>query len=444
MSLVSVSLHRDDIEVARNLALRIRDERRRRGWTLNQVASRLSISVATLSAIENQHVSPDVRLLLQISEALDTGLDVLLPRSKAAGVFVTRRADIIARPSASLNVIGRKRRQPTSYHNRLWPLADAFVGRYLDPYEIEIHAMRDDQLRFISHSHEEFLFVLNGRMEVLLKSSKRLLREKLGPGDCMYFASYLPHCVRATGKTPARSVHVLYSLDEPAETEIADSGSGPVVYMLEAPHRSPADEIAGKIGALRRTRGMSALSFAKQLGISVRRLARIERGDGPLSIQLLLHIRRKLRKPLAHFLTSVEAAGDMYAVNRAADLRRHAHVSAAAHRADTKCCGEAVVRPLAAAFRRRGMSPLLVTLKGSRRKARLAAHAGQEFVYVLSGAVELRVVNNGEHNVITLSAGDSCLISTPFKHAFSPAPISPYHQPHTQMILVQWRPRELH
>src|SRR5262252_3344766 len=112
--MVSVSLHRDDIEVVRGLALRIRDERRRRGWTLKQVASRLSISVATLSAIENQQVSPDVRLLPQLSEALDTRLDRLLPRSKAAGVFVTRRADIAGRPAASLSVVGRKRRQLTS------------------------------------------------------------------------------------------------------------------------------------------------------------------------------------------------------------------------------------------------------------------------------------------------------------------------------------------
>jgi len=443
---VSVSLHHDDNEVARNLALRIRDERRRRGWTLKEIASRLSISVATLSAIENQQVSPDVRLLLQLSEALETRLEALLPRSKASGVFITRRADIAGRPSASLNVVSRKRRQLTPYHNRLWPLADAFVGRYLDPYEIEINPVRDEQLRFISHTHEEFLFVLQGRMEVLLKSSKRLLREKLGPGDCMYFASYLPHCIRSTTKAPARSVHVLYSLDEPADSEIADIGSGPVVYMMEAPHRSPADAIADKIASLRRTRGMSAVSFAKQLGISVRRLARIERGDGPLSLKLLLHIRRKLRKPLAHFLTSVEAAGDLYAVDRAAELRRRGQIAVGiAKREEMKCCGQAAIRPLASAFRRRGMSPLLVTLSESREHAsRMVAHTGQEFVYVLNGAVDLRVVQNGERNFVTLSAGDSCLISSASSHRFSAASISPYHKPHAEIMLVQWRPREMH
>jgi transcriptional regulator with XRE-family HTH domain len=443
---MSVSLHADDNDVARQLALRIREERRRRGWTLRDIASRVSVSVATLSAIENQQVSPDVRLLLQLSEALGTRLETLLPRSRASHVHITRRSDIAERPSASLNVVSRNRRRRTGYHNRLWPLADAFVGRYLDPYEIEIHPVRDDQLHFISHTHEEFLFVLRGRMEVLIKSSKRLLREKLGPGDCMYFASYLPHCIRSTTKTPARSIHVLYSLDEPADSETADSGSGPVVYMMEAAHRSPADVIADKIASLRRTRGISAVTFAKQLGISVRRLARIERGDGPLSLKLLLHIRRTLRKPLAHFLTSVEAAGDSYFVDRAADLRRRPKTFDPDEESrDVRCCGQSASHPLASGFRRRGMLPFLMTLTGScSRSSRMVRHPGQEFVYVLDGAVDLRTIQSGERTDVTLSAGDSCFISSSAPHRFAASSVSPYDAPRAEMMVVRWHHKEPH
>src|SRR5262249_43782738 len=146
-----------------------------------------------LSTIENQQVSPDIGLLIQISDALDTSVETLIPWREETPFQITRRLELEAHPPASLKVVSRAHRQPTAYHNRLWPLADRFVGKYIEPYEIEIQPVRDNQLRFILHTHEEFFFVLRGGIEVLIKHGPRLLREKLGPGDCIYFSSYLPH-----------------------------------------------------------------------------------------------------------------------------------------------------------------------------------------------------------------------------------------------------------
>ena len=67
----------------------------------------------------------------------------------------------------------------------------------------------------------------------------------------MYFWSYLPHCIRSTSDERARSVHVLSSLDEPVDSETADWVSGPVIYMMEAPFKTPIERL-DRIVSLRR------------------------------------------------------------------------------------------------------------------------------------------------------------------------------------------------
>src|SRR5438093_6553235 len=131
-------------DVPQQRALRLREERRRCGWTLKELASRVPASVATLSAVENQQVSPDIELLFQLSEALGTSLDSLLFRSKASHFQITRRVDLDPHPPAPLKVVSRTRRAVTAYHNRLLPLAAALLGKYIEPFEIEIQAVRDE------------------------------------------------------------------------------------------------------------------------------------------------------------------------------------------------------------------------------------------------------------------------------------------------------------
>src|SRR5262245_25640278 len=390
--------------IAQQLALRLREARRRCGWTLKELASRVPASVATLSAVDNQQVSPDIELLIQLSEALGTPLDALLFRTQASHFQITRRVDLDAHPPAALKVVSRTRRAVTTYHNRLWPLADAFVGKYIEPYEIEVQPVRDEELQFISHTHEEFLFVLSGKLEVLIKGPQGLVRDKLGPGDCVYFWSYLPHCIRSISAAPARSVHVLSSLDEPVDSETADWVSGPVIYMMEAPFRSPIEQIADRIVSLRRARGMSAVKFAQHIGISMRRLARIERGEGPISLKLLLHICRTFRRPPHYFLASAAAPRLAHFVDRAADVRKR--LAAAAEASTAGCLGASASAPLAAGFAKREMFPSLVSLDGARQRTpRMDDHRGQEFVYVLKGEVSLTTRYDGQPVTTTLSAG---------------------------------------
>ena len=92
--------HLIDFEISRHVAARIRAERQRCGWTLKDLSMRVPASVATLSAVENHHVSVDIDLLFRLSEAFGTSLDTLLSRTKASHFQITRRADLEVHPPA--------------------------------------------------------------------------------------------------------------------------------------------------------------------------------------------------------------------------------------------------------------------------------------------------------------------------------------------------------
>lgn len=438
-----VYTHLDVGYSALRLGTRIREERKKHGWTLQELASRLAVSTGRLSAIENEKLALHVDLLLSISRALGVPFETLLPRSGAHHFHIARRHAIEAQPALPIKLVNLASQKLTSYHNRLWPLADAFVGKYIEPLEIEVRPSRDDELHFISHTHEEFFFVLRGEVECLIKTPDELVRERLGSGDCMYFWSYLPHCIRSTTDEPARIVDLLCSLHEAADSEYATSKSGPMVYLMDASHKNLTEHIAGKIASLRRTRGMSVAEFAGEIGISFRRLTRIERGQSPIPLDLLLHICQTFRKPREYFLAGTAIERPFHHVLRAKAIHRQPGHPRPRLPNFSNCCAAPTFKPLADGFPNRGMQPYLIRLDPTHtRTARLTQHAGQEFVYVLSGAVRLVMDENGERMVETLFPGDSCFMESSAPHRFVEARFNPYEKSGAEMIAVFWHPHD--
>jgi transcriptional regulator with XRE-family HTH domain len=75
------------------IARRLRDERARRGWTLDALARRAGVSKAMLSKLERCEASPTATLLGRISAALGMTLSALLASDDAPGSRLVRRAE---------------------------------------------------------------------------------------------------------------------------------------------------------------------------------------------------------------------------------------------------------------------------------------------------------------------------------------------------------------
>lgn len=416
---------------------RIRQMRKQRGVTLSEMARQLSISIGSLSAIENDNLTLDVGLFLAIAQALEAPTEKLLPLSVTRHFHIMRRGWLEEHPPAAIKVIDRARGKSTSYHNRLWPLAQPFVGKYIEPYAAKIECIAGDQLRFITHHHEEFVYVLQGQVECLIKTPDGLQAEQLSPGDCIYFWSYLPHVTRSLGSGPALCLHLVHSPHEPADSEFYNDPTGGLYLIDTSSHKDVMEQIIGRVISIRQRHGLSLAECATALGISVRRLRKIESGEAALSIELLLRLCRTFRKPREYFLASTLVERPFSLVTRAAEIENQEGTPDL-----TQSFHNAVFKPLSNEFRSRGMQPYLIQLrKSDAPSSQLQSLAGQLFVYVLAGAVKLRTQCNGELVDEMLFAGDSCFTDSSFPHQFDDASFHP-HDAGSKVIAVEWSARQ--
>jgi len=411
---------------------RIRAERKGNGWPLHELAARAGMSVTSLSEIETDKGRLDLARLERLAAALGISAERLLPRSRSTHFYVSSRS-VLQQASATLTLVDYGSGNLTHYHNRLRPLAEPFVGKHMDPIYIEALPVPDDRLSFISHHHEEFFVVLKGELECLLRTPTGLIREKLGPLDSMHFWSHLPHIIRSTSATPANSIHLHCSGDHFVELDQAADGSG-AIYFRDESTQTTAALVARRITGARTARGLSLGEFARDLGISARRLSEIERGRRPLPIDLLLKICIRCRRPLDFFTAGVFVAPPYYSIVRAADIDRQPI------RAERHLGPEAAeLRLLASGLTGRRMYPCYARIHDA-EGVTLHEHLGEEFVYVLNGEVTLSTVLHGRPVTQDLIAGDSCFINSALPHRFSGAGLSASGHSSAEALAVYWCP----
>jgi transcriptional regulator with XRE-family HTH domain/uncharacterized cupin superfamily protein len=424
---------------ALELGRRIREERKRLGWTLEDLATRLDISIAGLSDIENERTVLNLERLVGISDALGLAPDSFFPRTKTYHFQIARLGALADCAPAAPRILDPATGSEMPYHHSLHPLADAFIGKHIDPYLIEILPVADSDVTLINHDHEEFFCVLGGEVECVLETPDGVVRERFAAGDCMYFRSYLPHFLRALHPEAARALHVVCSALGAAESPRGSRGSR-VIYKKASQHGLTA-QAAAKIKALRHARGMSTAEFASELGLTVRQLAALEEGRKAVAIDQLVRICSRFGNPLEYFVASSLQEKPYYFVQRAKDIPGLPTRTRRASSDQRGLPGE-TFKSLASGFGVRGMYPYHVTLPDpGAAPVHLHEHHGQEFIYVLKGQVKLFTVLDGEDHVETLSAGDSCFIDSTAPHRFVSANFNPYDGNSTADVIdVLWCP----
>jgi len=82
--------------------------------------------------------------------------------------------------------------------------------KHMEPFLVEFQPMDTTAMVFMSHTGEEFHFVLEGKME--FRTDDRV--EVLYPGDSLYFESEMNHSFRGLDDKPARSIVVVWNKPE--------------------------------------------------------------------------------------------------------------------------------------------------------------------------------------------------------------------------------------
>lgn len=163
-----------------DLAARVRDLRKARGWTLEQAARQAGLARSTLSKIENGQMSPTWDALKKLAD----GLAISVPQ-----LFTPpSRGQVTGRMTVTRSHEGTRQATPTYEHELL---AGALTQKQMLPYRARIRARRfDDFGGWVRHDGEEFLYVLTGVVRLYTEFYEPA---DLKRGDSAYYDASMGH-----------------------------------------------------------------------------------------------------------------------------------------------------------------------------------------------------------------------------------------------------------
>jgi len=181
------------------LGAALRALRKQKDWTLAEVSQRTGFSVPTLSKVENDRLSLSYDKLIRLSEGL--GVDI-------AQLFTP--VDSAASPSSitgrrSVNREGDGELVATQNYDYRYLSTDVTRKKFI-PILTELHAHSLEEFGdLVRHSGEEFVFVLEGQVEIHTELYAPLV---LSAGESAYLDSAMGHAYVVKGAGPCRLIAV--------------------------------------------------------------------------------------------------------------------------------------------------------------------------------------------------------------------------------------------
>jgi XRE family transcriptional regulator, regulator of sulfur utilization len=173
-------------ELAARVAENLREQRRRRDMSLDQLAQRTGVSRAGLSQIETRKTNPSIGVLWKIASGLGIPFAELIGEGQPT-LAVLRRND-----TQVLRSTDRK------FESR--PLMPASGNNQVEVYELRLAA----RSRHASDPHgpgtRELVVVLSGALRMIVGEQS----EDLAAGDSMLFDANVPHIYDNSGGAEAR------------------------------------------------------------------------------------------------------------------------------------------------------------------------------------------------------------------------------------------------
>jgi transcriptional regulator with XRE-family HTH domain len=205
-------------EGANTLGRLVRLHRQRQGWTLREMSRRVGIPLSTLGKVEADKLSLTYDKLQQLAAGCGLTMAQFLTQEEAipaaAGVVTGRR---------SLTSHGESVRVATDNYEYLYLCAELKQKRMV-PVLTRIHARSLQQFGdLLAHRGEEFIFVLEGAIEVHLQFySPATIRA----GSGVYIDSTMGHAYIAVEGESALVLAVCSSDDSDLAADLIDLAAG--------------------------------------------------------------------------------------------------------------------------------------------------------------------------------------------------------------------------
>ncbi len=189
------------MEKNEEFASKIKSIRERQDMTIEELSEASGVKLEVLQAMENGEVIPSLTPLTKMARALGVRLGTFLDDTPQLGPVVTRAG----KPTNSIYFSGRE--DVTNATNlEFHSLGAGKIDRNMDPFIIDID-YEEGEKELSSHEGEEFIYVLEGEIEVIYGKDSFEISE----GDSIFYDSVVPHHLHATGEKKSKILAVLYT-----------------------------------------------------------------------------------------------------------------------------------------------------------------------------------------------------------------------------------------
>lgn len=182
---------------------KIRKIREEKNLSTTVVAELAGLPEELLVSLEKDDTSMSLGTIIQLAKALNVPVGSLFGESGESPFSIVRVED-----RAAVSRFGSGGSKSCGYN--YLSLGKSKRNRQMEPFLVTLNPSQAHEARANDHVGEEFLFVLEGQVEIILDDHRDVLK----PGDSIYYDSDVPHIVRCIGDKPATILAVIHVQQE--------------------------------------------------------------------------------------------------------------------------------------------------------------------------------------------------------------------------------------
>ncbi|MGI6045252.1 MAG: helix-turn-helix domain-containing protein [Eggerthellaceae bacterium] len=188
------------------LGSKIQTLREALGLSQEELAQRCDCDVSVIKDLEDGAIAPSLAPLIKITRALGVRLGTLMDDDEETGPVYTDQVHME-------EVTRIKSLQTVSDAGDLsyYSLAEGRTSRHIDPFIITVTPSGETDHVLHGHEGEEFLFGLEGEIEIEYGLGEHSKLYILKPGESIYYDAIVPHQVRAHEDQRAKFLAVVYT-----------------------------------------------------------------------------------------------------------------------------------------------------------------------------------------------------------------------------------------
>jgi len=191
------------METNKIIGEKIKNIRELRNISIEDMATRSGLATEQIIRIEGNEDFPSLAPLIKIARVLGVRLGTFLDDQQALGPVICRKESILCSEGIGFTNNAVTKHKYMSYH----ALSTDKSGRHMEPFVIDVMPAKDADFIFSTHEGEEFIYVIEGTIEINYGKNTYQLNE----GDSIYYDSIVAHHVHAGNEKPAKILGVIYT-----------------------------------------------------------------------------------------------------------------------------------------------------------------------------------------------------------------------------------------